>query len=51
VAGYAIVVGVPGHAEHGGHDADAGFQEFNSLVGVLQPESPLPYGGEMLHAV
>jgi hypothetical protein len=51
VAKYAIVVEVPSHAEHSEHDADAGFQEFNRLADMLQPEDPLVYGGEVLHAV
>lgn len=50
-AKYAIVVEVPSHAEHGEHDADPGFQEFNRLADVFQPEHPLVYGGEVLHAV
>jgi hypothetical protein len=28
-----------------------GFREFNRLAGLLQPEDPLVYGGEVLHAV
>jgi hypothetical protein len=28
-----------------------GFQEFSRLAGLLQPEDPLAYGGEVLHAV
>jgi hypothetical protein len=31
--------------------ADPGFQEFNRLADLLQPEDPLVYGGEVLHAV
>jgi hypothetical protein len=27
------------------------FQEFNRLADLLQPEDPLVYGGEVLHAV
>ena len=48
---YAIAVEVPGHAEHSEHDADPGFQEFNRLADLLQPEGPLVYGGQVLHAV
>lgn len=48
---YVIAVEVPSHAEHSMHDADPGFQEFNRLADVLQPEDPLVYGGEVLHAV
>jgi len=48
-AEYAILVEVPSHAEHSEHDADAGFQEFNRLANMLQPENPLVYGGEVLH--
>ncbi|HEY5985465.1 MAG TPA: hypothetical protein VIV12_03635 [Streptosporangiaceae bacterium] len=48
---YTIAVEVPNHAAHSEHDADAGFQEFNRLADLLQPEDPLVYGGEVLHAV
>ena len=48
---YAIAVEVPDHAAHSEHDADPGFQEFNRLADLLQPEDPLVYGGEVLHAV
>lgn len=51
VAKYVIVVEVPSHAEHSQHDADPGFQEFNRLADALQPQDPLVYGGEVLHAV
>ena len=51
LASYAIVVEVPSHAAHSEHDAGPGFQEFNRLAGLLQPEDPLVYGGEVLHAV
>lgn len=51
VAKYVIAVEVPGQAEHSQHDADPGFQEFNRLADMLQPEDPLVYGGEVLHAV
>jgi hypothetical protein len=51
VVKYVIAVEVPGHAEHSEHDADPGFQEFNRLADALQPEGPLVYGGEVLHAV
>ncbi len=33
------------------HDVDPGFQEFNRLADAFQPEHPLVYGGEVLHAV
>jgi hypothetical protein len=48
---YVIAVEVPGHAEHSEHDADPGFQEFNRLADAFQPEDPLVYGGQVLHAV
>ncbi|HEY3034625.1 MAG TPA: hypothetical protein VGJ54_08205 [Streptosporangiaceae bacterium] len=51
MAKYVIVVEVPTHAQHSEHDADPGFQEFNRLADALQPEDPLVYGGEVLHAV
>jgi hypothetical protein len=51
VAKYVIAVEVPGHAQHSEHDADPGFQEFNRLADAFQPEDPLVYGGEVLHAV
>ena len=51
VVKYAIAVEVPDHAAHSEHDADPGFQEFNRLADMLQPEGPLVYGGELLHAV
>jgi hypothetical protein len=51
VVKYAIVVEVPSHAEHSAHDADPGFQEFNRLADAFQPEDPLVYGGQVLHAV
>src|SRR5215475_3318523 len=51
VVKYAIAVEVPSHAAHSEHDADPGFQEFNRRADLLQPEDPLVYGGEVLHAV
>jgi hypothetical protein len=51
VAKYVIAVEVPSHAEHSQHDADPGFQEFDRLADLLQPEDPLVYGGEVLHSV
>jgi len=48
---HAIVVEVSSHAEHSKHDANPGFQEFNRLADAFQPEHPLVYGGEVLHAV
>jgi hypothetical protein len=48
---YVIAVEVPSHAEHSQHDADPGFQEFNRLADAFQPEDPLVYGGQVLHAV
>jgi hypothetical protein len=51
VVKYAIAVEVPSHAEHSEHDADPGFQEFNRLADLLQPENPLVYGGQVLHSV
>jgi len=41
----------PSHAEHSQHDADPGFQEFSRLADAFQPEDPLVYGGQVLHAV
>jgi len=46
-----IAVEVPSHAEHSQHDADPGSQEFNRLADAFQPEDPLMYGGQVLHAV
>ena len=43
--------GCPSHAEHSEHDTDPGFQEFNRLADAFQPEDPLVYGGQVLHAV
>ena len=51
IAKYVIVVEVPSHAGHSEHDADLGFQEFNRLADAFQPEDPLVYGGQVLHAV
>jgi hypothetical protein len=51
IATYVIAVEVPGHAEHSEHDADPGFQEFSRLADAFQPEDPLVYGGQVLHAV
>ena len=51
VVKYVIAVEVPSHVQHSEHDADPGFQEFNRLADLLQPEDPLVYGGEVLHAV
>jgi hypothetical protein len=51
IARYVIAVEVPSHAEHSEHDADPGFQEFNRLADAFQPEDPLVYGGQVLHAV
>jgi len=51
IAKYVIAVEVPSHAEHSEHDADPGFQEFNRLADEFQPEDPLVYGGQVLHAV
>jgi hypothetical protein len=51
IARYVIAVEVPGHAGHSEHDAGPGFQEFSRLAGAFQPEDPLVYGGQVLHAV
>jgi hypothetical protein len=51
IAKYVIAVEVPSHAEHSEHDADPAFQEFNRLADAFQPEDPLVYGGQVLHAV
>src|SRR6478672_1466701 len=48
IAKYVIAVEVPSHAEHGQHDADPGFQEFNRLADAFQPEDPRVYGGQVL---
>ena len=50
IAKYVIAVEVPSHAQHSQHDADPGFQEFNRLADAFQPEAPLVYGGQVLHA-
>src|SRR5690348_11271477 len=51
VVKYAIAVEVASHTAHSEHDADPGFQEFNRLADLLQPENPLVYGGQVLHSV
>ena len=51
VISYVIAVEVPSHEQHSQHDADPGFQEFDRLADAFQPENPLVYGGEVLHAV
>jgi len=51
IAKYVIAVELPGHEQHSEHDADPGFQEFNRLADLLQPEDPLVYGGDVLYAV
>jgi hypothetical protein len=51
IAKYAVVIEVPSQAEHHEHDADPGFQEFDRLADAFQPENPLVYGGQVLHAV
>jgi len=51
VISYVIAVEVPSHAEHSQHDADPGFQEFDRLADAFQPEQPLVYGGDVMHAV
>lgn len=51
VAKYVIVVEVPSMAEHAEHDADPDFQEFDRLADRFQPEGPLVYGGDLIHAV
>jgi hypothetical protein len=51
VAKYVIVVEVPSMAEHHAHDADPGFEAFDQVVDPLQPEPPLVYNGDLLHAV
>ena len=48
---YIIVVEVPSHAEHSQHDADPGLPGVNRLADAFQPENPLVYGGQVLHAV
>jgi hypothetical protein len=48
---YVIVVEVPSMAEHSEHDADPTFQEFDRMVDPFQPESPLVYGGDLIHRV
>jgi hypothetical protein len=51
IAKYVIVVEVPSMAEHHAHDADPDFQAFDRLVDPLQPEPPMVYGGDLIHAV
>ena len=51
VAKYVIVVEVPSMAEHSAHDADPDFQDFDARMDPLQPEPPLVYGGDLIHAV
>ena len=51
MAKYVIVVEVPSMAEHHAHDADPGFEAFDQVVDPLQPEPPLVYHGDLLHAV
>ena len=51
VAKYVIVVEVPSMAEHSEHDADPEFQEFDRLADRFQPQNPLVFGGDLIHAV
>lgn len=51
VAKYVIVVEVPTMAEHGEHDEDPEFQEFDRLADRFQPEHPLVFGGDLIHSV
>jgi hypothetical protein len=51
IAKYVMAVEVPSRAEHSEHDADPASQEFNRLADAFQPEDPLVYGGQVLHAV
>jgi hypothetical protein len=51
VAKYVIVVEVPSMKEHHAHDEDPGFQEFDRMADEFQPEGPMVYGGDLIHAV
>ena len=51
VAKYVIVVEVPSMKEHHEHDEDPEFKEFDRLADKFQPEQPLVYGGDLIHAV
>ena len=51
IAKYVIVVEVPSMKEHQAHDEDPDFQEFDRLADRFQPEGPLVYGGDLIHAV
>jgi hypothetical protein len=51
VVKYVIVVEVPSMAEHGEHDEDPEFQEFDRLADRFQPEPPLVFGGDLIHSV
>jgi hypothetical protein len=48
---FVIVAEVPSMAEHGAHDDDPGFQDWNRRADAFQPEAPLVYGGDLLHQV
>lgn len=48
---YAIVVEVPGMAEHSAHDNDPRFNAFLEKARRLQPQRPLVWGGETLFRV
>jgi hypothetical protein len=45
---YALVVEVPGMAEHGQHDSDPRFEAFLEKARKFQPEPPLVFGGTTL---
>jgi hypothetical protein len=51
IAKYVIVVEVPSMKEHQAHDQDPDFQEFDRLADEFQPEGPMVYGGDLIHAV
>jgi heme-degrading monooxygenase HmoA len=51
IAKYVIVVEVPNMAAHEEHDADPEFKEFDKMADLFQPESPLVYGGDLIHSV
>jgi hypothetical protein len=51
VAKYVIVAELSGMEAHEEHDRDPGFQEFNRMADMLQPEEPLVYGGNLIHSV
>jgi hypothetical protein len=51
VTKYVIAVEVPSHGRAPRVRRRSRLQEINRLADLLQPEDPLVYGGEVLHAV